>query len=126
MHPRFAEARRIELPCPAGTVEVALAEGFRLRLRGLSGLEAEDIEPLLFPRCRSIHTFGMRVAIDVVWLRDTSDGPQVAGVVERLQPRRRARVPRSSGLRHTISALELAAGEARRLGLHAGQGPRQG
>ena len=50
MHPRFARARRTAIACPGGAVEVAVAENFRLRLAGLMGLEAEDVEPLLFPR----------------------------------------------------------------------------
>ncbi len=36
------------------------------RLRGLSATDPG--EPLHIPRCRSVHTFGMRFALDLVWL----------------------------------------------------------
>jgi hypothetical protein len=36
-------------------------------MRGLS-LRREAPEPLLIPRCRSVHTFGMRFALDLFWL----------------------------------------------------------
>jgi uncharacterized membrane protein (UPF0127 family) len=40
------------------------------RLRGLALLRGPPAEPLLIPRCRSVHTFGMRFALDLVWLDD--------------------------------------------------------
>jgi len=36
-------------------------------MRGLA-LRRESAEPLLIPRCRSVHTFGMRFALDLFWL----------------------------------------------------------
>ena len=36
-------------------------------MRGLA-LRRESAEPLLIPRCRSVHTFGMRFALDLLWL----------------------------------------------------------
>ena len=36
-------------------------------MRGLA-LRREAAEPLLIPRCRSVHTFGMRFALDLLWL----------------------------------------------------------
>jgi len=45
------------------------ARGFVARLRGLAGLES--LPPgvgLLLPRTRSIHTLGMRFALDLLWL----------------------------------------------------------
>jgi uncharacterized protein len=44
-----------------------VATGFRARLLGLAFRRRAD-EPLLIPRCRSVHTFGMRFPIDVVFL----------------------------------------------------------
>ncbi len=45
------------------------------RLRGLAGLPAlEPGEALLLRRCRSVHTVGMRFALDLVWL-DADDHP---------------------------------------------------
>ena len=41
----------------------------RARLLGLAGLNRDVAGPgLLIPRCRSIHTFGMRFGIDVLFL----------------------------------------------------------
>ena len=49
--------------------EVPVATTFRSRLLGLAFLDREDAGPgLLIPRCRSVHTFGMRFALDIVFL----------------------------------------------------------
>jgi uncharacterized membrane protein (UPF0127 family) len=46
-----------------------LAVDFRARLLGLAGLEREEVgEGLLIPGCASVHTFGMRFALDLVFL----------------------------------------------------------
>lgn len=119
MHRRFEGARKMELRCPGGTVVVAIAESSRLRLLGLTRLRAEEIEPLLFPNCRSIHMHGMRTAIDLVWLADDGDQKRVLEIVESLEPGRRARAPRGVA-RRTVAALELAPGEATRLDLVEG------
>jgi uncharacterized membrane protein (UPF0127 family) len=115
--------------CPSGEVEVLLAEGFRLRLLGLMRLGAEELEPLLFESCRSIHTFGMSCALDVVWLAIEGNRGRVVEVVEALEPRRHASAPRAVAAppgalarraavaRRAIAALELPPGEARRLGI---------
>jgi uncharacterized membrane protein (UPF0127 family) len=59
---RLATARVLGL-------EVPVARGFRARLLGLAGLDRADAGPgLLIPRCSSIHTFGMRFALDVFFL----------------------------------------------------------
>ena len=48
---------------------VPVADTYRSRLLGLAFLAPERApDGLLIPRCRSIHTFGMRFAIDVVYL----------------------------------------------------------
>jgi uncharacterized membrane protein (UPF0127 family) len=48
---------------------VPVAKGFRTRLRGLSGIERSETGPgLLIPRCSSVHTFGMRFALDLYFL----------------------------------------------------------
>jgi uncharacterized protein len=96
-------------------VKVVVAEGFRLRLLGLMRLSAEEIEPLLFPRCVSIHTHGMRTPLDVVWL-DLDEG-RILEVVESLEPGQRARAPRGVRRRRNIATLELPPGEAFRLNL---------
>lgn len=57
--PRFQVAGR----------EVAVALGFRARLLGLAYLDRADAGPgLLIPRCSSVHTFGMKFALDVYFL----------------------------------------------------------
>ena len=51
-------------------VELAVAHGFVSRLTGLIGREPAPGLTLLIPGCRSVHTFGMRFALDLVWLAD--------------------------------------------------------
>jgi len=57
---------------PAVTVagrEVRLARGFRVRLLGLAALDRGKAGGgLLIPRCSSVHTFGMRFALDLYFL----------------------------------------------------------
>lgn len=49
--------------------DVPVASGLRARLLGLSGLRREAVpDGLLIPRCASVHTFGMRFALDLVFL----------------------------------------------------------
>jgi hypothetical protein len=62
--------RRLPFACVCGRwVPVAIDR--RARLLGLAGLSPEQAGPgLLIPRCRSVHTFGMRFALDVVFLDD--------------------------------------------------------
>jgi uncharacterized protein len=46
-----------------------VAEGFRSRLLGLAWRPRSQAGPgLLIPRCASVHTFGMRFALDVYFL----------------------------------------------------------
>jgi uncharacterized membrane protein (UPF0127 family) len=117
---RFRGATRAQVRCGEASFEALVAEGFGLRLRGLAGLEADRIVPLLIPRCRSVHTFGMRAAIDVVWL-ELSAGAEgsVLDVDAEAGPRRLLGAPRSAS-RGRSAALELAAGDAERFGLAAG------
>ena len=66
--------------------EVAVASGIRIRLLGLAFLECEEAGPgLLIPDCRSVHTFGMRFALDLVFL--DGEGSTVS-VRSALPPRR--------------------------------------
>jgi uncharacterized membrane protein (UPF0127 family) len=84
-------------------VEIVVA---RSRCRRLLGLAFRRRPPvgwgLLFPRCRSVHTFGMRFAIDVVFL--DSHG-RVVRVVSGLRPRRIVLCRRAT------AAVEVRAGE---------------
>lgn len=48
---------------------VAIAKGPRARLLGLARLDRDEAGAgLLIPRCSSVHTFGMRFALDLVFL----------------------------------------------------------
>lgn len=64
-------ARRLH-HLPAADVlghEVPVAVGLSVRLLGLSRLDREQVgSGLLIPHCRSVHTFGMRFALDLVFL----------------------------------------------------------
>lgn len=80
---------------------VAVADDFHSRLLGLAGLDAADVGAgLLIPGCASIHTFGMRFELDVVFL-DRRERPLA----------RRLRVPPRRLLWHRGAAavLELPA-----------------
>ena len=83
------------------------------RMRGLLGRPRPGPgEGLLIDPCRSIHTFGMRYAIDVVYL-DASW--QVRKLVPALPP---GRLSSGAGATRT---LELGGGEIARLGLVPGE-----
>ncbi|HWB70452.1 MAG TPA: DUF192 domain-containing protein [Solirubrobacterales bacterium] len=91
-------------------VEVPVACGARVRLLGLAFLELERAGPgLLIPRCASVHTFGMRFELDLVFL--DARGRQLA-------------VHRSVGpgrlvwRRRAAAVLELPAGESPALPIH--------
>lgn len=63
---RLERLERIELDgCP----RVYVAESARARLMGLAWLDdLPDGCGLLIPRCSSVHTFGMRFALDIDFL----------------------------------------------------------
>jgi len=91
---------------------VAVAATWRARLLGLAGLRAlPDRVALLLPDCRSIHTFGMRFALDLVWL-------DAAGAVVRVD--RDVRPRRVRWCRRARSVLEAPAGTGARLARAAG------
>lgn len=63
-----------------------VARGVRARLLGLAMLDAAAAEPgLLIPRCRCVHSFGMRFPLDVVFLGRYGE---VLDVRRQLPPRR--------------------------------------
>ncbi len=74
------------------------------RRRGLAGLDAlPGGRGLLLPRTRSVHTLGMRFALDLVWL----DGAGTVVRVDRRVPPRRMRT-----CLRARAVVEVAAGEA--------------
>ena len=91
----------------AERTNVFVASSARARLLGLALLDdLPEGVALLLPRCRSVHTFGMRFALDIVFL-DAGSSPLH---VERAVPPGRVR-----SCRGARSVLETRAGEADRL-----------
>ena len=84
------------------------------RLRGLLGTGALAAGDGLWIRpCRQVHMFGMRYAIDVVFLDDTRT---VVGLTETLAPWRVSPLVKTA-----TSVIELPAGTIAKTGLAAGQ-----
>jgi uncharacterized membrane protein (UPF0127 family) len=84
-----------------GGLEVPVAVGLRARLLGLSHLGLREAGTgLLIPRCASVHTFGMRFALDLVFL-DRRHRP--VGI------RRAVPARRLAGHRGAAAVLELPA-----------------
>ncbi len=82
---------------------VPVAVGFRARLLGLAGLSREQAGGgLLIPHCSSVHTFGMRFALDLVFLDDQG---RPLSIHRGVPPRR---IVWSHG---ATAVLELPAGE---------------
>ncbi|MEA2150857.1 MAG: uncharacterized protein QOD69_2687 [Solirubrobacteraceae bacterium] len=100
---RFAGLERRALP---GGLTLLVAGTRRSRALGLARLDAPPAgHALLFERCRSVHTAGMRFALDLLWL-------DAAGTVVRIDA---AVAPRR--LRTCLRAravVEAAAGEGQR------------
>lgn len=93
-------------------VDVSITETAQERMRGLLGHDAlASDQALLLRRCGSIHTFGMRFAIDVLFL----DRQLRVLAIRHDVPRRRMRF--SLRAAHT---LEMAACAARLHGLAVG------
>jgi uncharacterized membrane protein (UPF0127 family) len=90
---------------PAG---FPVADSFRSRLCGLAWRERAQAGPgLLIPRCSSVHTFGMRFALDLYFL--DRDG-RVLSVRRRVPPRRIV------WCRGAFAVLEVPAGEGGEIG----------
>ncbi|ASL46601.1 hypothetical protein bAD24_III04385 [Burkholderia sp. AD24] len=93
-------------------VAVAVAETARERMRGLLGRDhLPTDEALLLKRCGSVHTFGMRFAIDVVFMNRS----QRIVAIHHGVPRRRVLLDLRAA-----QTLEMAAGAARRHRLTVG------
>jgi uncharacterized membrane protein (UPF0127 family) len=83
------------------------------RLRGLLGTRVlPEGDGLWIRPCKQVHMFGMRYAIDVVFL---DDAHRVVGLTPDLQPGRI-----SPKVREATSVLELPAGTITRAGLVTG------
>jgi uncharacterized membrane protein (UPF0127 family) len=69
-----------------GPQPIPVAKSFRTRLRGLAWRDRAAAGPgLLFPRCASVHTFGMRFDLDVYFLNGRG---RVLAVRRQVAPRR--------------------------------------
>jgi Uncharacterized ACR, COG1430 len=75
-------------------------------LRGLALRREPPREPLVIPRCRSVHTFGMRFRLDLVWL---GRGGRVLRIDRDVPPWR------VRSCRGAVEVLEVAAGRAREM-----------
>jgi uncharacterized membrane protein (UPF0127 family) len=88
--------------------EIRLAARPCDRLLGLSWLPAPAPRTaLLLPRTRSVHTFGMRFALDLLWLDATGRIVRI----DRTVGRRRV-----IGCREAVAVAEARAGSGRALG----------
>jgi uncharacterized protein len=97
---------------PTGALRVRVADRFFTRALGLLvGAPLESTEGLLIVPCSSIHTLGMRYAIDVVFLDREARVLRVCADV------RAGRLRFGRGAR---GVLELRSGTASRHGLAAG------
>ena len=113
--PRLARLPARTLP---GGLTLHEARSPRARLLGLVGLGALDpAHGLWLPRTRSVHTGGMRLALDLLWLdhdgtvvrRDDGVGPG-----------------RLRGCRGAVSVVEVPAGAGARWAAALGDGAGQG
>jgi trehalose synthase len=104
---------------PVATVlgrELPIAVTRRARLLGLAGLEREQAGAgLLIPGCRSVHTFGMRFALDLVFL-DRAGRP--CSIRRAVPPRRVVSERRASAV------LELPCPAGERVGTGCGARPQ--
>jgi len=98
---RFAGLPQRSLP---GGLTVVEANTGKSRRKGLAKLDSLPGDyGLLIPRCPSVHTFGMRFALDLIWL---GKGGVVVRVDRDVPPRRMRICTRAR------SVVETAAGEA--------------
>jgi hypothetical protein len=97
---------------PAGVLRVRVADRFLTRALGLLvGAPLDPVEGLLIAPCSSIHTIGMRYAIDVVFLDREA---RVLRVCDEVRP---GRMRFARGAR---GVLELRSGSAARLRISPG------
>ena len=83
-------------------VQLVVADGPVARLAGLAGMRSlSPATGLLIPDCRSVHTLGMRFALDLIWLGE--DG-RIADVSAAVQPWRMVT------LAHARAVVECRAG----------------
>ncbi len=111
LHPRLHELDRRELP---GGLTLLVASTRRARGRGLARLdELPEDHALLLEPCRSVHTIGMRFALDLLWL-------DAGGALVRVDVAVRPRRMRSC--RRARAVIECRAGAGERFAHALGTG----
>lgn len=101
----------IDAARPGASIEVIAPRGPLARMRGLLGADRLEAGRGLLLRAKQVHTIGMHFAIDAVYLSKECSVLRV----ETLEPGRIGPFVLTARW-----VLELAAGEARRLGLRPG------
>lgn len=91
--------------------DVRVADTFYTRLVGLLNRSMlNESEGLLIKPCSSIHTVGMRFAIDLVFLDSKN---KVLGLCSHVAPYKFKVAPKG-----TVSVLEVSQGNVKRTGIH--------
>jgi uncharacterized membrane protein (UPF0127 family) len=89
------------------------ANTFLTRLKGLLGKkQMAPGEGLLISPCSSVHTLGMKIDIDVIFL---SADHEILHIIERMRPGKLSPI-----IKKSHSVLELPAGQIRRTNTHVG------
>lgn len=74
--------------------DVLMASGFFARLKGLMGKkELANNAGIIIKPCNSIHTFGMKIAIDVVFVDKDN---RVIFIIENMQPKKTSPIIKGS------------------------------
>jgi len=116
---RFRFAPSLRLETREGSLALWVAESRVQRLLGLTGRAGVPAgRGLLIPACAAVHTWGMRVAIDVAFV-EWPAGPvcRVLRLSEAVGPLRGARLPGRAARRTAV--IEAPAGTLGALGLGA-------
>lgn len=116
---RFGFGRSLAVEASGRELSAWVAESFAQRMLGLAGLSAIPADRgLLIPGCASVHTWGMRFAIDIAFLAwPPAPGSDVIDVRLAVEPRHWARVRGRRACRTAV--LEAPAGTLRALGTAA-------
>jgi uncharacterized membrane protein (UPF0127 family) len=94
-----------------------VADRFGLRLVGLLGRSQLAMgEGMFFPNCSSVHTWGMRFEIDVVFVRRKEEGFEITKLEEKVRPWRLLPLVDAQAW----GAIELPAGRIKEMGLQKG------
>lgn len=80
---------------PSQEVSTRVARSFRERLIGLAFRRVPRVDALLIPRCRSVHTVGMRFPLDLFWIDSAGE---VIRVDHGVRPWRARVCPGASGV----------------------------